>query len=38
MYRCCGCAADRADPSEPKYILTERGIGYSFSAAVEIVH
>jgi two-component system, OmpR family, response regulator len=27
-----------ADPSQPQYILTERGVGYSFSAAVEILH
>jgi DNA-binding response OmpR family regulator len=27
-----------ADPSQPQYILTERGVGYSFSAPVEILH
>ncbi len=27
-----------ADPSQPQFILTERGVGYSFSAPVEILH
>jgi DNA-binding response OmpR family regulator len=26
------------DPSQPQYILTERGVGYSFSAAVKTVY
>jgi DNA-binding response OmpR family regulator len=26
------------DPSQPRYIVTERGIGYLFSAAVEVVY
>jgi len=26
------------DPSQPQFILTERGVGYSFSAPVEILH
>jgi DNA-binding response OmpR family regulator len=26
------------DPSHPTYILTERGVGYSFSARVEKVY
>jgi two-component system OmpR family response regulator len=27
-----------ADPSQPRYIITERGVGYSFSAPVEILY
>ena len=27
-----------ADPSQPQFILTERGVGYSFSAPVKIVY
>jgi DNA-binding response OmpR family regulator len=27
-----------ADPTQPRYIVTERGIGYMFSAPVEIVY
>ncbi|MHB8817254.1 MAG: response regulator [Steroidobacteraceae bacterium] len=27
-----------ADPSQPQFILTERGVGYSFSAAVKTVY
>src|SRR6266704_3236217 len=27
-----------ADPAQPQYILTERGVGYSFSAPVEILY
>jgi DNA-binding response OmpR family regulator len=26
------------DPSEPKFIVTERGVGYTFNAAVEILY
>jgi two-component system OmpR family response regulator len=26
------------DPSQPQFILTERGVGYSFSAPVEVLH
>jgi two-component system, OmpR family, response regulator len=26
------------DPSQPQYIVTERGVGYSFSAPVEILY
>jgi DNA-binding response OmpR family regulator len=26
------------DPSQPRYILTERGVGYSFSAAVKTIY
>jgi DNA-binding response OmpR family regulator len=26
------------DPSQPQFILTERGVGYSFSAPVKIVY
>jgi DNA-binding response OmpR family regulator len=26
------------DPSQPQYIRTERGAGYIFSTAVEVVH
>jgi DNA-binding response OmpR family regulator len=26
------------DPSQPKFILTERGVGYTFNAAVEILY
>jgi two-component system OmpR family response regulator len=26
------------DPSQPQYIVTERGVGYSFSASVEILY
>ena len=27
-----------ADPAKPRYIVTERGIGYLFDAAVEVLH
>ncbi len=27
-----------ADPSQPQFIMTERGVGYSFSSPVEIVY
>jgi len=27
-----------ADPSQPQFIVTERGVGYSFSAAVEVLY
>jgi DNA-binding response OmpR family regulator len=27
-----------ADPAQPRYIVTERGVGYIFSAAVEVVY
>jgi two-component system OmpR family response regulator len=27
-----------ADPTQPKYIVTQRGAGYIFSAAVEAVY
>ncbi|SRR5579871_562832 len=27
-----------ADPAQPRYILTERGVGYSFSSPVEVVY
>jgi len=27
-----------ADPSQPSYIVTERGVGYSFNATVEKVY
>jgi DNA-binding response OmpR family regulator len=26
------------DPSQPQFILTERGVGYSFSAPVQTVY
>jgi DNA-binding response OmpR family regulator len=27
-----------ADPAQPQFIMTERGVGYSFSSAVEILY
>jgi two-component system OmpR family response regulator len=27
-----------ADPSQPRYIVTERGVGYVFSAPVEVLY
>ena len=37
--RSCACAArSRSDPAAPRYIRTERGVGYIFSVPVETVY
>jgi DNA-binding response OmpR family regulator len=27
-----------ADPSQPRFIVTERGVGYTFNCAVEVLY